>query len=114
MPKPTAQACHAMTTYYIGRYEETNGEKPNVNRNKARYLFESLLYDYSAEEVKALLDYFVKHYTQELEWFQWNYEKVLDAKRDHDKNESILAERRKVTAQRLAEWKKRKEEWQKK
>lgn len=113
MPKPTAQACHAMTTYYIGRYEAARGHAPVLNRNKARYTFEGLLMDYSTSEVKAILDYFFEHFERDLEWFNYNYEKVIAAKKEHERNETLRDARRIETAQRLEQWKQRQSEWKK-
>lgn len=113
MTKPTAQACHAMTTYYIGRYEDEYGIKPSVNRNKARYTFEALLYDYDRDEVKALIDFYIKHYNPDLDWFNYNYEKVVDEKRAYDKTQEIVHQRRQETQRRLDAWRARKQEWSK-
>jgi len=100
-----------MTTYYIGRYADEVGSQPNVNRNKARYLFEAILMDHNRDETKALIDYYVKHYEPDLDWFQWNYDKVLEAKAEYEKNQDIIVQRRQETARRVEEWKRRKAEW---
>lgn len=113
MAKPTPQACHALIDYYKKSYAEANGEQPIVNRNKAKFTMESLLRDYESPEAKAILDYFVKHYDQNLEWFNYHYEEVVRDKRDADKNAELIAARRRETAQRLEQWKKRQEEWKK-
>jgi hypothetical protein len=113
MPKPTPQQCHALIDYYQKAYAEANGDKPVVNRNKAKFTMEALLRDYDATETKAILDYYVKHYERDLEWFNYNYEKVVAAKREADKTARLTADRRRETAQRLEQWKKRQEEWKK-
>ena len=113
MAKPTAQQCHAMTSYYIGRYEKVKGTKPVVNRNKAKYTFESLLWDYSVDEVKGFLDFFIDHYDQTLEWFNYNYETVINEHNDYGIQQELAAKRRRDTAERLEAWRKRKEQWKK-
>lgn len=111
MAKPTAQQCHALTTYFITAVSESTGTRPAVNRNKARWGFESVLMDYTPTEARELIDYYIEHYDRpSVEWFLFNYEKVDVAKREHDENELIAAKRREATAQRLEEWRNR---WQK-
>lgn len=111
MAKPTPQQCHALITYFMTRYEEVVGSKPSLNRNKARWGFESILMDYSPAESRELVDYFLDHYDPNLDWFLWNYEKVVEAKEERVKQQEALALRRKETQQRLDEWRHR---WQKK
>ena len=111
MAKPTAQQCHALTTYFMTAVENATGYKPAVNRNKARWGFDSVLMDYSPSQARELIDYYVKHYERPtIEWFLFNYEKVEVAKTEHDENEIIAAKRREATAQRLEDWRNR---WQK-
>jgi hypothetical protein len=110
MAKPTAQACHAMTSYYIGRYTETRGHAPIVNRNKARYTFEGLLMDYTSTEVKQIIDYFIEHYERDLEWFNYNYEKVVKARQEALAEKFAQAKRRADTALAMERWKKKREE----
>lgn len=111
MAKPTAQQCHALTTYYMTAYAEKVGRPASVNRNKSRWGFESILMDYTPTQARELIDYYLDHWeTPTVEWFLFNYEKVDAAKQDHDKNELIAAKRRAATAKRLEEWRNR---WQK-
>ena len=108
MAKPTAQQCHALTTYFVNEYEAAYGHKPTVNRNKARWGFESILMDFSPVEARQLIDYYIKHYAKpSLEWFLFNYDKVVDAKNDHEKEETLRAARRRETEKRLEEWRQR-------
>lgn len=108
MAKPTPQQCHALTTHFIGQYTESKGYKPSVNRNKARWGFESLLMDYTPAQARELIDYYIEHWeSPNLDWFMFNYEKVDEAKQDHDKAEAVAEKRRKATAQRLEEWRNR-------
>lgn len=110
MAKPTAQQCHALTTYFINQYGEKLGKSASVNRNKARWGFESVLMDYTPSQARELIDYYLEHYeTPSVEWFLFNYEKVDVAKQEHDENELIAAKRREATRQRLEEWRNR---WQ--
>lgn len=108
MAKPTPQQCHALTTYFITAYTEKVGRKPAVNRNKARWGFESLLMDYSPSDARELIDYYLEHYVDPtIDSFLYTYEKIDEAKQEHDKNEVIAAKRRAATQARLEEWRNR-------
>lgn len=110
MAKPTPQQCHALITYFISRYEDVVGSKPTINRNKARWGFESILFDLDPAAARELVDYFLEHYDPNLDWFLWNYEKVAEAMQDAAKQKEQAAIRRKETQQRLDAWRQR---WQK-
>lgn len=108
---PTAQQCHAMTTYFLNAYREVVGREPVVNRNKARAGWAGMLMDFTPTQAKELVDYYLDHFTNpKIDWFLYNYEKVQEAKNDHDENELRLAKRRKETQERLEQWRNR---WQK-
>lgn len=108
MAKPTAQACHAMTTYYINKYTEVVGKAPSVNRNASRYLWEGLLMDYSPTDARTLVDYYIDKWEKPvLQWFLYNYEKVEEAMQDHALNEERQRARRKATQERLDQWRNR-------
>lgn len=108
MAKPTAQACHAMTTYFTKKYKEVVGTSPSVNRNTARYGFEGLLMDYSPANARELVDYYIEHYSEPvLQWFLYNYEKVDAEKQEKEEKKLSEAKRRKETQARLQEWRER-------
>ena len=108
MAKPTAQQCHAMTTYFINKYTEVVGRSPSVNRNKARYGFEGLLMDYSRDEAHTLIDYYIEDYPDpRLDWFLYNYEKVIEDMKESEAEEQSRRKRREETQRRLEEWRNR-------
>lgn len=110
MAKPTAQQCHAMTTYFVKQYESVLGRATVVNRNKTRWGFEAILMDFTAEQTKSLIDYYLEHYASpNVEWFLFNYDKVVEAKQDQEERQKTAAKRREETARRLEEWRNR---WQ--
>lgn len=112
MAKATVQQCHAMTTYFVKQFQEVTGRSTVVNRNKARWGFEAILMDYSTEQIKQLIDYYLKYYpTPNVEWFLFNYDKVVEALQEHEEKEKIAEKRRQQTAERLEEWRNR---WQNK
>lgn len=110
MATPTAQQVHALITYYKGAAEAQVGKRVTINRNASSYAFKSILMDYSPSEARELIDYYVKHYEPDLQWFTYNYEKVDDAMREAAQEDEMRAKIRKETAQRLEEWRNR---WQK-
>lgn len=108
MATPTAQACHALTTYYMGKHREVTGQEPVVNRNKAKAGAYGLLLDYTPTQARELIDYYVEHWDNpSIQWFLYNYEQVEIAKQDHEKAEESARKRREVTQARLEEWKNR-------
>lgn len=108
--KPTAQQCHAMTTYYATKYKDSFGRTPVVNRNKARWGFEAILTDMSTEDAKVLIDWWLNDESaekQDLDWFFYNYDKLLVVRQEEAQN---LERRKKLmaeSAKRVAEWRAR-------
>jgi hypothetical protein len=108
MSKPTAQQCHAMTTYFASQYADKVGKPAPVNRNKARWGFEAMLMDYTPGQARTLVDFYLEHWQlPNIEWFLYNYEKVDLALQEHNDREAMSAKRRAVTQQRLEEWRNR-------
>lgn len=108
MAKPTAQQCHALTTYFVNAVTEATGKKPIVNRNKARWGFESILMDYSPTEARELIDYYVSKYdTPTIDSFLFGYEKIAQAKVDKEEESERTQRRREETQRRLDEWRNR-------
>lgn len=107
MAKATVQQCHALTTYFITKYTEVNGNKPQANRNKARWGFESILIDYTPEQARELIDFYIDHYTTGLDWFLFNYEKVDEAKQEFEEKKVRNAKIMSETARRAEEWRNR-------
>lgn len=111
MAKPTAPQCHALTTYYVSAYTKAFNSRPVVNRNKARWGFESILMDYPPEDAKRLIDYYLEHFENlSLDWFLFNYDKVEQHRMDAAREAKLAAARRKETEARMKEWRER---WQK-
>jgi hypothetical protein len=109
MAKATAQECHALITYFIEACKKS-GTTISVSRNKVRWQFEALLMDYSIQQAKNLIDYYVAHYTApNVDWFMYNYDKVEEAKQERTKQDAMRARLREDTAKRAEEWKNR---WQ--
>lgn len=104
---PSAKDCHAITSYYEKQYKEKYGSAPNVNRVTARWNFDSILQAMSTAQAKELIDYYFttpptrRH---ELEWFFYNYEKLVKAMYEAKED---AAHRRKL----MEESKARAEQW---
>jgi hypothetical protein len=97
-----------MTTYFASQYAAKVGSSAPVNRNKARWGFEAMLMDYTSEQARTLVDYYLEHWDNpSIEWFLYNYEKVDVALQEHNERELASAKRRAVTQQRLEEWRNR-------
>ncbi len=110
MAKPTAQACHALTTYYVKAYTKRYKVAPNVNRNTARWGFESLLMDMPADTVKELIDYYLTADSSRrhpLDWFFYNYERLVEDLADRQKDREERARLRRESAERTRAWQER-------
>jgi len=97
-----------MTTHYVKKYTEVVGRSVVVNRNKARWGFEAILMDLSPVETKALIDYYLERYPNpSIEWFLYNYDKIVEERTEREEQEKVAAKRREATAARLEEWRNR-------
>lgn len=106
--KPTAQQCHALTTYYAKAYSEKVGKPAVLNRNKARWSWDSILMDYTPSQACEMVDFYLEHWPEpNLDWFFYNYEKVDQAIADHNQDEEVRKARRAMTQKRLDEWRER-------
>lgn len=104
---PAAKDCHTLTSYYAKKYTEKYGEKPVVNRNTARWNFDSILMGMTLAEAIELIDYYftvVSSRKHPLDWFFYNYEKLIKAKQDAEED-------RARTRKLLLESKERAERW---
>lgn len=104
---PAAKDCHALTSYYEKKYKEEYGSAPNVNRYTARWGFDSVLMSMGSTQAKELIDYYFttpKTRLHDLDWFFYNYEKLIKSKQDGDAD---AAHRRKL----MEESKQRAEKW---
>lgn len=110
MAKPTAQQCHALTSYYVKAYTDRYKVTPNVNRNTARWGFESILMDLPSDAVRELIDFYFASASSRMhpiEWFFNNYHRLLDdmaeRQRDREQRERLRAE----SAERAKAWQER-------
>ena len=110
MAKPTAQQCHAMTTYFASGFKSKYGRSPVVNRHAARWGWESVLMDMPTTEAKALVDYYLETNSENnhsLDWFFYNYDKLILAMAERDKDREERRRLREESARRAAEWRAR-------
>jgi hypothetical protein len=95
-------------THFVKCYKEEFDSEPVINRNKARASIQAILMDYSLQEVKDMLEYYVSHWIDPtLQWFCYNYEQVLIAQDEAEQRKAITQVRRDETKQRLEEWRNR-------
>lgn len=110
MPKATVQQCHAMTTYYEKKFLEKYKVKPVVNRHSARWGWDSVLMGMSPEEAKSIIDYYfttVSTKRHALDWFFYNYEKLIEGKNDYEKDRERRERLRHESEERAREWRER-------
>jgi hypothetical protein len=105
---PTAQQCHAAITYYEKAYTEHYDKKPVINRHTARWGFDSVLRDLSPTECKELIDYYFQTGgNHALDWFFYNYDKLLIARSSQVANADERSRLREESKQRVKEWRER-------
>lgn len=105
----TAKDCHALTTYYEKLYEQKYGSKPNVNRYRSRWGFDSVLMSMSMHNAKELLEYYFTTSSEgrhSLTWFFNNYESLMSAKSDSDTDKEHRKKLMEESKRRAQEWRK--------
>lgn len=103
----TAKDCHALTSHYIKVYTSKYGTKPVVNRNTARWGFDSILYDMTVKEAYDLVDYYLETNSSvdhSLQWFFNNYDRLLTHREDAKKDAEHRRRVRQESEQRVKEW----------
>jgi len=106
----TAKDCHVCTTYFVKKYKERYGVEPNVNRNTARWSWANVLEGMSPSDVKELIDYYfttTQAKRHNLEWFFYNYDKLMEGKQESEKDKARREKMRRESEQRAKEWRDR-------
>jgi len=106
----TAQDCHKLITYYEKKFKEKYQTAAVVNRNSAKWGFDSILKGISPQEVKDLIDYWFSTDTVQrhpLQWFFYNYEKLIQARADQDEDEVRRRILRHQSEERARKWRER-------
>lgn len=105
-----AKDCHVLISYFMKKYKEKYKVEPAVNRHSARWGFDSVLMDLSVQDVKGLMDYYfttdsTKRHS--LDWFLYNYEKLIEAMTEQLRDAQRRAKLRKESEERAKEWRER-------
>ncbi len=106
----TAKECHILTTYYEKKFKEKYQTAAVVNRNTAKWGFDSILKGLSPEETKDLIDYWFgvdSVQRHPLQWFFYNYEKLIETRALQAEDSDIRAKQRKETEERVRKWRER-------
>lgn len=103
---------YTLTSYFEKVYKAKYGDRPNVNKYSARYGFDAILTQMSVDECKELIDFYfandnLKH---RLEWFFYNYDKLIENKQQVDDDEARLKMMREQSKKRAEEWRKKVED----
>lgn len=103
----SAKDCHTLISYYEKLYKEKYGTAPVVNRHTARWSFDGMLKGMSMAEVKSTLEYYLTTNNasrHKLDWFFYNYDKLLENRRDSESDSEHRAKLRRESEQRAREW----------
>lgn len=106
----TVQECHKLTTYYEKKFKEKYKAPAVVNRNSARWGFDAILKGISPTEAKELLDYwfsFSSPQRHRLDWFFYNYDKLIAAKAEQAEDSELRAKLRHDSEERARKWRER-------
>lgn len=107
----TPKQAHALVSYFATKYKGKYGYAPKVNRYAARWGFDSLLMDMDVGEAESLIDYYFETMSlngHALDWFFYNYDKLMISKEARDEDAAKLARIREETKKRTEEWRKKK------
>ena len=108
---PTAKDCHTLLSYYEKLYNEKYDEKPIINRVTARWSADSMLKGMSIREAKELIEFYFltmpDAHGHKLDWFFWNYDSLIVAEREANKEASRVDRLRRESEQRAKEWEER-------
>lgn len=102
-----AQDCHALISYFVKGYKEKYGMEPVVNRHSARWGFDSILQGMAPAEARNLIDYYfttTQAKRHNLEWFFYNYDKLIEGRRESEKDRDRREKMRRESEQRAREW----------
>lgn len=106
----TAKDCHALITYYEKKFKEKYNTAAVVNRNTAKWGFDTILKGMSPQETKELLDYWFSIDTQNrhrIDWFFYNYEKLIDARAAQSEDGILRQHLRSESEDRVRKWRER-------
>lgn len=106
----SAKQAHELVTYFINAFDKKYHRQPPVNRYAARWGFDSILMSMGEIEAKSLIDYYFTTASandHSLDWFFYNYEKLMESKRKTDADVEHLARLREESKRRTEEWRKR-------
>jgi len=107
MATPTAAQCHALTSYFIKQYTAKYGKAPVVNRNIAKGYFQNMLMDFTSDELREVIDFFLttqssnKHKINDL---FYGYDRLVEAMRQHNEDAALQQRLREETKRRTEEW----------
>ena len=107
----TAKDAHTLLSYYEKGYSEKYGEKPVFNRVTARWSADGVLQSLSMKEAKELVDFYFRTlptaHDHRLDWFFWNYDSLIVAMSETQKEEKRVSRLLEESEQRAREWKER-------
>jgi hypothetical protein len=104
------KATSELTNYYVKLWEAKYGSKPNTNRFASHWNFSSVLDHLNKQQVKDLLDFYFTTDSKrrhDLDWFFWNYEKLMEGLRLLEKDLKHREKLREETRIRTQKWKER-------
>lgn len=103
----TPKQCNTLTSYYMKVYAEKHRRARPVNRNTARWSWANMLEDMTVDEVKELIDYYMKTegpHNNQLPWFFNHYDELIKNKEAQEADDEFRARLRETTIRRTEAW----------
>lgn len=87
----------ALLSLYSSLYTKKYNKSPNLNKYKEKWGMKSLIEDYGTDTVEDILIYYFNKSSKDgnpLQWFYNNFDSLLDAKNNLDKDNKLRQERK--------------------
>lgn len=82
--------------YYVSSFEKKHFARPLLNRNTAKWAARDIIESFGLEECKAAIDWYfmVKDSGHDWNWYANNVEKLIVARQEKQRDDSIRRENR--------------------
>lgn len=107
MVEPTTAQINTLVSYFLKVYAKVDGGKPtDFNRFRDKWAFKDMLVDFSMDEAKGIIDYYLStpRYTHPTKYLLYNYEALNNIMQDAAKDKVDLARLRAESKIRVELW----------
>lgn len=104
------QQAMGLITHYEKLYNEKYRRAPQLNRNRERWGFESMIDDMSYDKAKKVIEFYFKTVSPSdhgVQYLLYNYDILLKSYEEAKKDEKLRAELRRKTEERVKRFRER-------